>query len=78
MTTNHTFNGQSVDVVMNTNSRCFNGHYATLLYRGQSGSFVVKGSSKLDCIDSLRRCFPATLNDFNPSVEYFVPLVSAE
>lgn len=71
---NHTFNGQSVDTVLNTKDRCFNGHRVTLLYRNAKTSFLVNGSSKADCVESLRRCFPETANDFSPSVKYFFPI----
>lgn len=71
---NHTFNGQSVDNVLNTKERCFNGHKSTLLYRNGKASFLVKGNSKADCIESLHRCFPETVEDFRPTVQYFWPI----
>ena len=71
---NLTFNGQQVDVILNTLNRCNEGHGTTMLYRNATTSYAVKGTDRLDCIDSLNRCYPETLNDFRPSIEYFTTI----
>lgn len=61
------FNGKSVKVIVD----CEKNHNITLLYNGYK--FVVRGESKVDCIDTLHRLYPDTINDYKPQLEWFYP-----